>query len=272
MSEWRKTINDLITRYFANFASQKFKLTVKRSEINLNGLQVDTSLLKINWLDESTVELVGMRSEIDKCIKQIMPLGVIKTDANEKKAAPSAANAMPTSTKKSTTKSPNPPLDSFGSTLSGSVKSKENNDFDTELKNSQNQENFLISDLKWFQTRILFEKKYFQYVAETFKDLSVLLDTQLTRLFFTGPKKQEIELAKKLAFEILDQIMGAEMDCDEETLKKMTANENSYSNLLKKNGLCCVVDTKSSTDKYTIYATTLEEIDACKNLLLQIEF
>lgn len=160
----------------------------------------------------------------------------------------------------------------FTSTLANSVNTKEASEFVNELKNSQNQETFLISDLKWFQTRILFEKKYFQFVTETFKSMNVLLDTQLTRMFFTGNNKQEIDEAKQLAFEILGQIMGAEMECDAETLKRMTEKENIFNSVFKQKGICCVVDTKSSDTKYTIYATTLEEIEMCKNLLLQMRF
>ena len=184
-----------------------------------------------------------------------------------------AAASNVTSSKSSSKKIPVDSSSSFAATLeANSVKTKEENEFVTELKKSQNQETFLISDLKWFQTRILFEKKYFQFVTETFKNMSVLLDTQLTRMFFTGSNKQEIDEAKQLAFEILGQIMGAEMECDADTLKRMTANENAFNSVLKQNGICCVVDTKSSDKKYTIYATTLEEIEACKNLLLQMKF
>ena len=250
-------MNDFITRYFSKFARQKFTLNTTRSALDSSDLHIDPSRIQTNWLDENTVELVGETSEIEQAMRRIAPLNQIVANNADKKSSSSSSSSQET----------------FASTLSqstaGSVKTKENSEFATELtkKSQLSQETFLISDLKWFQTRILFEKKYFQYVTETFKNVSVLLDTQLTRMFFTASKKQEIDTAKQLAFDILGQIMGAEIECDEETLRQMTANEASLSSRLKQAGLCCVVDTKSSARMYTIYATTLEEIEACKNML-----
>jgi hypothetical protein len=278
VTNWRQALNDFISRYFSKFSRQKFKLLKKRTEINLNGLQIDPSLIKTNWSDEYTVELIGITTEIDKVIKQIKPLNIISTESSEKNATNAAvavtAAAAATKPKKSPVDSSlsSQPPSSFASPLPSSVKTKENNEFVTELKNSQHQETFLISDLKWFQTRILFEKKYFQFVTETFKNMNVLLDTQLTRIFFTGTNKQDIDEAKQLAFEILGQIMGAEIECDAETLKRMSSEENVFNGIFKQNGICCVVDTKSSNEKFTIYATSLDEIEACKNLLSQMKF
>ena len=260
-----------MSRYFSKYSRQNFTILKKRTEINLNGLQIDPSLIKTNWSDEYTVELIGITTEIEKVIKQIKPLNIISTESNEKTNVAAVAAAV---TAAAATKPKKPPADSSLSAppLPGSVKTKENNEFVTELKNSQNQETFLISDLKWFQTRILFEKKYFQFVTETFKNMNVLLDTQLTRMFFTGTNKQDIDEAKQLAFEILGQIMGAEIECDAETLKRMTAKESVFNGIFKQNGICCVVDTKSSDEKYTIYATSMDEIEACKDFLSQMKF
>jgi hypothetical protein len=273
VTEWRQNLNDLMVRFFSKFSRKKYKLTQKRGEINLNGLEINTTLFKMTWTDDFNVELLGIASEIDKAINKIMPLNVIKPDQEHEKASSSSSSSL-----SSKTISKPDSTESFASTLAsstaGSVKTKENTEFVNELnKNSQSsQETFLISDLKWFQTQILFEKKYFQYVTETFKDLSVLLDEGLTRMFFTCKKRQEIELAKKLAFDILGQIMGVEIVCDEKTLKRMSASEKKFNSVFKQKGLCCVVDTKSSTDKYTIYATTIEEIEACKKLIPHIGY
>ena len=138
------------------------------------------------------------------------------------------------------------------------------------------EETFLISDLKWFQTRMLFEKKYFQFVTETFKDLAVMVDTNLSRIFYTG-KKKDIEDAKKLAFDILDQILGAEVEvASQGTLLKIADNENSLAALFKQRGICCIIDTKQEAHKskcsYAIYATSYQEIEQCKLILAQVKF
>ncbi len=85
-------------------------------------------------------------------------------------------------------------------------------------------ETFLISDLKWFQTRMLFERKYFQFVSEVYKELAVMVDTNLTRIFYTG-NKSDIDDAKKLALDILDKILGTEVEATKAHLDKMTENE-----------------------------------------------
>ena len=137
------------------------------------------------------------------------------------------------------------------------------------------EETFLISDLKWFQTRMLFEKKYFQFLTETFKDLAVMVDTNLSRIFYTGRKK-DIDDAKKLAFDILDQILGAEVEATQGTLLKMVDNENSLAALLKQRGICCIIDTKQNAHKnkssYAIYATSYQEIEQCKLILAEVNF
>ncbi|CAF0723825.1 unnamed protein product [Brachionus calyciflorus] len=135
----------------------------------------------------------------------------------------------------------------------------------------QKEDTFLINDLHWFQTRILFEKQYFKYLADNFKNLNVLLDTQLTRICFTG-SKDDIEKAKTLAFDILGSILGAEVECELATLNKMTQNENLFVNMLKEKILCCVVDAKSHKDRYTIYATDMEDIEKCQMILSKIKF
>lgn len=172
-------------------------------------------------------------------------------------------NAKPLNSQtKATNSASNTSTSSKSSTMSGPKAEK------TTAKPGE--ETFLINDLKWFQTKILFEKKYFQYVTENFKDLKVLLDTHLTRIFFTG-SKTDIEKAKCLAFDILKQIVGVEVDCDPITISKMVQNENLYINLLKQNNLCCVIDAKSRKDKFAIYSTNSEDIKKCQ-IILQHKF
>ena len=109
------------------------------------------------------------------------------------------------------------------------------------------------------------------FVTEAYKELSVLVDTQLTRIFYTG-KKKDIDEAKKLAFDILDQILGTEMESNLALNEKLIENEQKLNALIKTNGLCCIVDAKTNTDKYTIYATTYEDIERCRTLLSGIHF
>lgn len=136
---------------------------------------------------------------------------------------------------------------------------------------SLQQHQFLINDLKWFQTKILFEKQYFQYIDKTYKNVNVLIDKELTRVLFKGDRG-EIEKAKNEAFEILSQILGCECDCDEEKLARMKARDEDVQRIVKSAGLCCIVDTKSESNKYTIYATRLNEIEKCKKLLAENSF
>jgi hypothetical protein len=133
----------------------------------------------------------------------------------------------------------------------------------------EKEEKFLINDLQWYQTRFLFEKKYFQYVAEEFKNLKVLLDKDLSKICFMG-RKEDIESAKKLAFDILKNILGCEVACEPSVLEKMATQESEYSSLLRKENLCCVIDKATDKDKFTIYATSVEEIQKCKEVLLKV--
>lgn len=133
------------------------------------------------------------------------------------------------------------------------------------------EETFLISDLKWFQTRMLFEKKYFQFVSEVYKELEVMVDMDLTRIFYTG-KNNDIDDAKQLAFDILEQILGIEVEATKAHLSKLTENETQLETIIKQNGLCCIVDSKSDNAKYTIYGTSPEEIAKCKFILGEIKF
>ncbi len=117
---------------------------------------------------------------------------------------------------------------------------------------------------------MLFERKYFQFVSEAYTNLDVMIDTNLTRVWYKG-QKQDVDDAKKLALDILDKILGTEVKASTETLKQMVENETLLNGLIKQNGLCCIVDAKSATDKYTIYGTSKEEIGKCKYILAEIK-
>lgn len=133
------------------------------------------------------------------------------------------------------------------------------------------EETFQISDLKWFQTRMLFERKYFQFVSETYTKLAVMIDTNLTRIWYRG-SRQDIDEAKSLAFDILDKILGTEVEAEQSVLARMTEREPELESIIKQNGLSCIVDSKSDTTKFTIYGTTAEEIGKCKFILSEINF
>lgn len=133
-----------------------------------------------------------------------------------------------------------------------------------------NPHQFLINDLKWFQTKILFEKKYFQYVESTFKNMQVFMDKDLSRILFSGDR-DEIELAKNRAFEILSQLLGCECESDAATVAWLNNNEDTVHELIKSNGICCVVDAKSAKEKYIVYGTSYEDIDKCKSVLAKVK-
>ena len=100
-----------------------------------------------------------------------------------------------------------------------------------------------------------------------FQKKEKLVDTQMTRIIYNGTK-QDIQKAKDMAFEILESIMGTEVDAKTELLQKLNSNETTLTDFIKQNGLgCCIVDAKSSTSKYTIYGTNYDEIEKCKYLL-----
>ena len=117
---------------------------------------------------------------------------------------------------------------------------------------------------------MLFERKYFQFVSEAYADLDVMIDTNLTRVWYKG-QKQDVDDARKLALDILDKILGTEVEASAETLKQMVESESLLDGLIKQNGLCCIVDAKSATNKYTIYGTSKEEIGKCKFILAEIK-
>lgn len=145
-------------------------------------------------------------------------------------------------------------------------KLSESSDSDSELNfSNSNERTFLINDLKWFQVRILFEEQFFKHLSDNYKDLNVMLDTQLTRICLSGEKKH-IKKAKKMAFKILDKILGAEIECDTGTLDKIQKNEKQLLSYLKDQNLKCVVDTKSNTDKLIVYSTKLQDIEKFKSI------
>ncbi|RNA30522.1 hypothetical protein BpHYR1_029222 [Brachionus plicatilis] len=130
---------------------------------------------------------------------------------------------------------------------------------------------FLINDLKWFQIRILFEEQFFKNLSDNFKDLNVMLDTQLTRICLSGQKK-DIDKAKKMAFKILNEILGAEIECDSATLDRMQQNEKIFLGCLKEQKLSCVVDNKSHKDRFIVYSTKLEHIEKFKSVFSELKF
>ncbi len=253
VQNWRANIDSLIDKYFSKFETVQLKVDKKLFESS----GISSNLVNILWLDVNLVELTGLKSEIkvleNKILTTIPNSSKNKSNiiSNGQLASNNSSNKIVGKEEKSKSKTPNSQL------TNGSTTSKK--------------ETFIINDLQWFQTRILFEKKYFQYVSETFKDLVVLLDTDLTKIFYTGCMK-DIDLAKKLAFDILDQVIGAQIECSETYLKKMTLNEQEYINLIKKNNLCCVLDIKSDMDRYTIYGTSMDEIEKCKDLISEMKF
>lgn len=253
-TDWRKRLDEFIQRYFSKFSHRILEMESKKNELDLEKLDYDKKLVNLFWSSDFRLELVGIKADVDKLVNDLsqIPGGAQFKELDSSSTISNQNNSSATS-------------------LKDQVEIKDSKEFSLDVKNNINHETFLINDLKWYQTRILFEKKYFQYVTDTFKDLVVLLDTQLTRMFFKG-NKNEIDLAKQLALDILDQILGAEIECDESALKKMSLNENTLTSAIKQNGLCCVVDTKSSPKKFTIFGTKLEEIEACKNLILQMKF
>ena len=233
INEWRKKVDLFIKNYFSLFNCRRVSTSFKRDEAS-SRLTSFGDKIKIVWIDSKTVELTGLNSEIDKAIKCLASNEPVLNNSSNKNSTVSKSNGT------------------------------------TNLASNFNQEpkeSFVISDLKWFQTHILFEKKYFKSMSENFKDLSVLVDTQMTRIIYNGTK-QDIQKAKDIAFEILESIMGTEVDAKTELLQKLNSNETTLTDFIKQNGLgCCIVDAKSSTSKYTIYGTNYDEIEKCKYLL-----
>ena len=248
VQNWRGKIDSLINDYFSKF--ETVRLQTDKKMFDSSGISSD--LVDFFWLDNNRVELTGLKSEIKKVQNKI--LASIPNSSINKSNSIIDTNGQ--------SSKPN-----NKAAVEEKMKPKTSNGAATTSK----KETFIINDLKWFQTRILFEKKYFQYVADTFKDLVVLLDTDLTKMFFTGSMKQ-IDSAKKLAFDILDQIIGAQIECSQGVLSKMILNEKECTNLIKKNELCCVLDLKSDKDRYTIYGTSMEDIETCKDLISEMKF
>lgn len=234
VKSWNEKLKNYMTTFFNRFNQQKIQINSDHKLSELKAAKFDPKLVNISYLTKFDVEITGIKSEVERVVKLCMA----SNTSNNKLANNSPSNH--------------------------SIRS------DSDKSSSTAEDKFLIKDLKWFQTRILFEKKYFQYINESFKELKVLLDTQLTRVFFTGNPK-DIELAKNLAFDILNQIMGCEFECSAEKLAALSLNETSIQNEIKQNGVCCVVDTKSSTDRYTVYATSLDEIEKCKAILAKFK-
>jgi hypothetical protein len=83
---------------------------------------------------------------------------------------------------------------------------------------------------------------------------------------------KEIEPAKQLAFEILNDIMGVEEESNELKNEKLNQNEEILLRIFKEHNICCIVDAKSNHTKYTIYGTNENEIQKCQQLLAEINF
>lgn len=236
---WRQNIDNFIIRYFAKFRTDRIhKLPFKKSEIgsdktklSLQGYGFNEKIMMIKWLNDDSIDVTGLREDLNKIQNK---LKIVNPEKINK------------------------------SLVMENLESKANVLEFTE-------ETFQISDLKWFQTKMLHERKYFQFVSEAYLNLSILVDTNLTWIRFKGQKK-DIEDAKQLAFDILDKILGTEVEADLNMMVKMTKNDNELENIIKNEGLCCVVDFISNKDKFTIYGTTREEIGKCKFLLNEIKF
>lgn len=241
VEQWRNKIDSFVVNYFGLFVMKRVKLPCKKQEFKYD---LSKSNAKLVWLDGETVELTGLKADVDKLENEL----IANNETRERKQSLNSnkENSIP------------------------KLMSRSRNVSETKTTSSET-ETFLISDLKWFQTRMLFEKKYFLFITEMYKDLSVLVDTQLTRIYYSGTRK-DIEDAKKLAFDILDRILGTEVESSPEMNEKITANETRLLNLLKQNGVCCIIDAKSNLSKYTIYSVTCEEIEKCRSLLENFEF
>ncbi len=243
----KKNRSDLLNhvhQYFAKFAQKQLK--VPREAVQ--NLKLNEASVHFVWINPFFLEITGPRGEVDRVSKFITSrLDNPGKATNGNGVASSASSA----------------------TSLVSVKSEPGKPSDLTKKPEQmmpKEETFLINDLQWYQTRFLFEKKYFQYVAEEFKELKVMLDKDLSKICFMG-RKEEIGKAKDLALDILKSILGCEVDCEPSLLEKMIANESEYANLLRKENICCVIDKTSAKNKFTIYAASVEEIQKCKDIL-----
>lgn len=125
-----------------------------------------------------------------------------------------------------------------------------------------NENTFIINDLKWFQIKILFEEEYFKNLSDNFDKLNVVLNTDLTRICLSG-KKNQIEKAKNMAFDILNKIMGAEIECDLITLQNL--DQDIIFKFLKEKNLRCVIDHTSYLDRLIVYSTRLQDIEKFKS-------
>lgn len=232
---WRKNLEAFISKFFSQFRTERLTVPFSSNEAEKLATYGINDNMMYSWIDETSIELTGLLTDIK----------IVQNSLNKENINHSHNNGV----KK----------------LSNETEKKIISSEKVDSKTSS-EETFQISDLKWFQTKMLFERKYFQFVSETYQNLAVMIDTNLTRIWYTG-KKQDIEDAKRLAFDILDKILGIEVEVDKKVLKRMTEKENELMNLLKKNGFCCIVDTKSDDNKYTIYGITREEIGKCKYFL-----
>jgi hypothetical protein len=273
---------NLAKNYFADFKQKVMQIT--QQEFNQANFKYDKNSVDLVWLSANELELTAHKNHFYRLMGLIQKMqrgakdGVtsssssikyssesemsnsnVDTSINSKKV--SRLNAARRDSVSSSSSSVQP-FTSSASSATAAVASMPDLPKDT----------FLINDLKWYQTRILFEKKYFKYLSETFVDLKVLLDTDLTRVLFTG-SKPDIKLAKDLAFDILNEIIGAEIEVDDQFLSKLISNETQYSNLIKSENLVCVLDTKTdSKNKFTIFATSVEDLQKCKDLILEAKF
>jgi hypothetical protein len=245
----KKNRSDLLNhlrQYFAKFTQKQVKAP---REIVANAKLNERGLLHLMWINSNLLEITGLRTEVDQVIKQI-------NDLIEK----------PVEAKNSVMVKTEPVVNVKNLVNVNPEVSKPKEPAQKSQQAGAKEETFLINDLQWYQTRFLFEKKYFQYVADEFKELKVLLDKDLSKICFMG-RKEEIDKAKDLALDILKNILGCEVDCEPALLEKMIVNESDYANLLRKEDICCVIDKTSAKNKFTIYAASVEEIQKCKDIL-----
>lgn len=223
-----------------HFFARFIQRDIEGKRKDLNGLRLDSSMITAQSISSDRVRLTGLLPEVNRVVKA---LGGKNKPTSQPTAAPG-----------------------------GVLKTQD-------LNSGNKIEKFLINELKWYQTRILFEKKYFEQVSNTFKDLQVTLNKEMTMICYTG-RRSDIEKAKQKALDILSQILGAEIECDPRLVDKVLKNNGHYSNLIRQAKICCIIDAQGSgktttansrppqPPSLTIYGTSVDDIKRCHELLL----
>lgn len=138
VDSWRSNINSFMSAYFSKFSIQKLNVSSQKFE----KISIDESLVNVTLLNSSEAEISGIKTEVNRIVALVK--GSEQNSQAPKKPVVGNGNAV-----------------SSVSNTSASSKSSTTSKSSQVSAKSASEETFLINDLKWFQTRILFEKNTF---------------------------------------------------------------------------------------------------------------